>query len=508
VGYHGITREITKRMQAETKLKLFRALLDNSSDAIEVLDPVTLRFLDINAAGCRALDYTREELLSMSIYDIDTAYSAAPQKVLAQLRESGHALFETIHRRKDGSTFPVEVNTVSVELDRPYLLAITRDITKRKALEAAQQDVARHLQRIIDFSVLLSSANEAIAQMENEGDLLRTLCELAVHHVHLRLAWIGQPDNEGWFQTLAAAGAALGYLSGIRISTSVEHPEGQGPVGQCWRDQKPVYIFSISQNSHMIPWAQRAETFGMKAGAALPIFRGGKRWSVLVVYHSEENIFDADLQKILTDLALDVGYGLDRLDILRKEREANAFNEALLNTQSSGITVTRFPEMIIERVNARMLEMLGASSQEEILGHPVREFYLNEETYDQVTVAKQKSLSEGPVALRNVPYRRLDGAIIYIDISVQRLDGTDGVQRILGTLVDVTERHRLVDELARQSLSDTLTGLPNRRALDAEMDKARARSDARNGCWRWVSSTWMPSSRSMIPTAMMPVTTC
>ncbi|EQD78275.1 diguanylate cyclase/phosphodiesterase, partial [mine drainage metagenome] len=89
----------------------------------------------------------------------------------------------------------------------------------------------------------------------------------------------------------------------------------------------------------------------------------------------------------------------------------------------------------------------------------------------------QKSLSEGPVALRNVPYRRLDGAIIYIDISVQRLDGTDGVQRILGTLVDVTERHRLVDELARQSLSDTLTGLPNRRALDAEMDKARARSD-------------------------------
>lgn len=223
-------------------LKLFRTLLDNSNDAIEVLDPVTLRFLDVNETECRALGYTREELLSMTIYDIDTAYSAAPQKVLAQLQESGRALFETIHRRKDGSTFPVEVNVVSVEVDRPYLLAITRDITERKALEAAQQDSARHLQRITDFSVLLSSANEAIAQMENEAELLRTLCELAVHHAHLRLAWIGQPDSDGWFQTLAAAGA-VDYLAGIRISASAELPEGQGPVGRSWRDQKPVYIF-------------------------------------------------------------------------------------------------------------------------------------------------------------------------------------------------------------------------------------------------------------------------
>nr|WP_081919557.1 EAL domain-containing protein [Acidithiobacillus ferrivorans] len=171
-----------------------------------------------------------------------------------------------------------------------------------------------------------------------------------------------------------------------------------------------------------------------------------------------------------------LGDDLNRQNILRRERETNIFNEALLNTQSSGVTVTRFPEGILERVNARMLEMFGASSQEEFLGHPIREFYLNEETYDQVTVAKQKSLSEGHVALRDMPYRRLDGEIIYIDISIQRMDDTDGVQRVLGTLVDVTERHRLVDELARQSFSDMLTGLPNRRALDAEIIKALARS--------------------------------
>jgi len=459
-------------------VNLFRTLLDNSTDAIEVIDPVTLRFLDINETACRALGYTREELLSMGVFDIDPVFGKDPlsSQVLAQLRESGRVLLETIHRRKDGSTFPVEVNVTAVELDKPYLVAITRDITARKVLEAAQQDSARRLQRIIDFSWLLSSANEAIAQMENEADLLRSLCELAIHHAHLRLAWIGQPDNDGWFQMLAAVGP-MGYLAGIRISASAELPEGQGPAGLSWRNQKPVYNASFTQNPRMKPWAQRAEAFGIGANAALPIVRGGKQWAVLAVGHGEENVFDADLQKILTDLAKDVGYGLDRLDILKREREANAFNEALLNTQSSGISVIRFPERVFERVNARMLEMLGASSPGDLVGHPTRELYADEETYDRVGAIEQKILREVGGTLRHVLFRRLDGEIIHVDISFQCLDGTDGVQRILGTFVDVTERDQLIDDLARQSLSDTLTGLPNRRALDAEMDKALARAE-------------------------------
>ncbi|MHB1495029.1 MAG: EAL domain-containing protein [Acidithiobacillus sp.] len=261
------------------------------------------------------------------------------------------------------------------------------------------------------------------------------------------------------------------------MSPSAELPEGQGPAGQSWRDQKPVYNASFTKNPRMKPWAQRAEAFGIGANAALPIFRGGKQWAVLAVGHGEENIFDADLQKILTDLAQDVGYGLDRLDILKREREANIFNEALLNTQSSGIGIVRLPERVLERANARMLKMLGASSLEDLVEHSTQGLHPDEETYDRVGAFAQKVLSEGHGALRDVPYRRLDGEIIYMDLSSQRLDETDGVQRILCTYVDVTERHRLMDELARQALFDTLTGLPNRRTLDAEISKALARSD-------------------------------
>ena len=334
----------------------------------------------------------------MELADMHPAFRAAHEECRTsdeQAWQSGQLLVgEERMAGEDGRCAIIETRKMPMfgkDGRREGLAIIARDITARKALEAAQQDVARHLQRITDFSVLLSSANEAIAQMENEADMLRSLCELAVHHAHLRLAWIGQPDSDGWFQMLAAAGP-MGYLAGIRISASAELPEGQGPAGQSWRDQKPVYNASFTKNPRMKPWAQRAETFGIKAGAALPIFRGGKQWAVLAVGHGEENIFDADLQKILTDLAQDVGYGLDRLDILKRERETNVFNEVLLNSQSSGIGVVHFPERVLERVNTRMLEMLVASSPEDLVGQPVRRLYPDEETYDRVDAVEQKPI--------------------------------------------------------------------------------------------------------------------
>jgi len=66
--------------KANVDLSLFRKLLDNSSDAIEVIEPVTSRFLDVNETACRTLGYSREELLAMSIFDIDPVLARIPKK--------------------------------------------------------------------------------------------------------------------------------------------------------------------------------------------------------------------------------------------------------------------------------------------------------------------------------------------------------------------------------------------------------------------------------------------
>jgi PAS domain S-box-containing protein len=132
----GMAVDITERRQAEESLRLFRKLIDESNDAIHVVDPKTLSFLDVNDKCCRDLGYTREELLSLRVFDIDpTLDESFLARIHKEVDQSGSMTFESLHRRKDGSTYPVEVNKKRVELDSVYVVNIVRDITERKRVE-------------------------------------------------------------------------------------------------------------------------------------------------------------------------------------------------------------------------------------------------------------------------------------------------------------------------------------------------------------------------------------
>jgi PAS domain S-box-containing protein len=125
-----------EHQQVEKSSNLFRTLLDRSNDGIEVIDPQTGRLLDINTTTCQRLGYTREELLSMTVPDISVeASSASWAENIEKIRQSGFKIFESRHRRKDGSTFPVEINVRYVKLDRDYLIAAVRDITERNCAD-------------------------------------------------------------------------------------------------------------------------------------------------------------------------------------------------------------------------------------------------------------------------------------------------------------------------------------------------------------------------------------
>src|SRR6202158_347515 len=159
----GIAHDVTERVRAKKALRatneellktlwerermlheltLFRTLLDQSNDAIEVIDPETLRFLDVNDRECQELGYSREELLSMTVFDIVPDLDKSSREETEQrLRESGFAIKESVHRRKDGTTFPVEVNMRKVRLDREYVVIVSRDITERRRAEAAVREI-------------------------------------------------------------------------------------------------------------------------------------------------------------------------------------------------------------------------------------------------------------------------------------------------------------------------------------------------------------------------------
>ncbi len=150
--------------KANVELSLLRKLLDHSSDAIEVIDPLTLRIIDVNETACRDLGYSRKELLTMSIYDIDPGLNPDTNKMIeAQRQKSGAARFETTHRRKDGNIFDVEVSVGFVNLDKSYGLCIVRDITKRKrTAEALRQSEEK-------FRALVESTSDWIWEVDQNG---------------------------------------------------------------------------------------------------------------------------------------------------------------------------------------------------------------------------------------------------------------------------------------------------------------------------------------------------
>ncbi len=133
----GEAQERRLRRQAEQALRLTQFTVDRSADAAFWISQ-DARLFYVNEAACRSLGYTRNELLTMRVHDIDPGFPPAVwQAHWQQLRQQGSRTFESQHRARCGDVFPVEitVNYLTYE-GQEYHCVFARDITERKSLEA------------------------------------------------------------------------------------------------------------------------------------------------------------------------------------------------------------------------------------------------------------------------------------------------------------------------------------------------------------------------------------
>gem|GEM_PF-3495644 len=116
----------------------FRTLADHAADAIFLHD-VSGRIVDVNEQACKALGYTRDELLRMSVTDFEVEVTPErAQAIWDEMRPGTPVSVEGQHRRKDGSVFPVEARVGMLRGDNSTLaLALVRDISDRKKAEDA-----------------------------------------------------------------------------------------------------------------------------------------------------------------------------------------------------------------------------------------------------------------------------------------------------------------------------------------------------------------------------------
>ena len=142
--WYGFVHDITERKKAEQKITLMSFALNHVNEAAFLIDE-NASFRYVNENACHILGYTNDELLKMSVYDVDPGFTISKwTSHWNELKNNRALTLEGNHKTKDGRLFPVEINANYLKYDgNSFNMALVRDISDRKLMENALFFVAQ-----------------------------------------------------------------------------------------------------------------------------------------------------------------------------------------------------------------------------------------------------------------------------------------------------------------------------------------------------------------------------
>jgi PAS domain S-box-containing protein len=146
-------RRAAEHKQFERKLKLTQFSVDRAFDEVFWIDQ-SGKFLFVNNAACRSKGFTQEELLSKTIFDINPGYTPSSwSERFGENKIKGSLNYESTHKRKDGSIFPVDITSNYLTFEgNEYFFAFARDISERKQneieLRASNESIASQFKEL------------------------------------------------------------------------------------------------------------------------------------------------------------------------------------------------------------------------------------------------------------------------------------------------------------------------------------------------------------------------
>jgi len=155
--------DITERKQAEQR---YQTILRIAMDGFGLVD-MQGHYQDVNEAYCRIIGYSRNELLNMTIPDIEVIESSEDTaKHIRKIEKIGYDRFETRQRRKDGKIIDVEVSVTYLPTDGGRMVAFYRDITERKQAEEALRESETTLR------ALITAPTDSVLLLDSQGIIL------------------------------------------------------------------------------------------------------------------------------------------------------------------------------------------------------------------------------------------------------------------------------------------------------------------------------------------------
>ncbi|HUY82224.1 MAG TPA: PAS domain S-box protein [Acidobacteriaceae bacterium] len=227
---HGTIQDITERKHNESQAQKFGQLLQNSFNEVYLFDAHTLRYLQTSDGARKNLGYSAAELEQLTPLDLNPEFTRERFEALLKPLHSAELetlAFETVHRRKDNTTYPVNTRLQLMQMDVSVFLAIVQDITERKQSEESLRQSHERFSAIFNQSPLgiavidshtgnIHEANPRFAEIAG-----RTLEEIAT------LDWmnITHPDDvQEELDNMALLNA--GEIPGFNMDKRYMHPDG------------------------------------------------------------------------------------------------------------------------------------------------------------------------------------------------------------------------------------------------------------------------------------------
>jgi PAS domain S-box-containing protein len=411
-----------------------RALFDGIDDSVFVHD-LEGRLLDANPAACRRLGYSREELLHLTTRDIDDPeFAAGFEDRLKHQRREGKFSCEGRHVAKDGHSFPVEISTSMIDMDgKPAVLAVIRDITKRKKAER-RHDALYAVTRILAEATTLGGAAPRILGAIGEG-----------FDWNFGAMWLAdKPANELWCVD-CWQDRSTNYAHFESVTRSSRFPPGVGLPGRTWLNGRPFWVPDVVTDSNF-PRASFAAESNLHGALAFPILAGGETLGAVEFFLHTFDKPDEHLLSMLASLGSQIGQFIERVRFEEALSASEGFYHSLVETLPQNI-IRKDREGRITFANQRCCATMK-KKLEEVVGKTDFDLF-PEELAKKYRADDLHVLQTGKNLEAIEEHQTQAGDKLYVQIMKTPI--FDSQDEIIGTQVifwDVTERKRWEEALS------------------------------------------------------------